>query len=163
MTHKLLKLLITISLNLECGIKLRRVGTAYFWFLCLRFEKHFLFLIFLLEGSKECLELTLTVFELLLINCVQFLNSVNKVNQKLPLKFDDKGILKSSGDIDILLDNLRVVMNEYPPPAGRFEINFVDTLLLCLSFFFFNLFSFFLTQFYFTVHKNNDFWTKNNQ
>lgn len=40
---------------------------------------------------------------------------LSKVNQKLPLKYDDRGIEKSCGDIDVLFDNLRMDMAEYPP------------------------------------------------
>ncbi|XP_066933998.1 E3 ubiquitin-protein ligase wwp-1-like [Clytia hemisphaerica] len=40
---------------------------------------------------------------------------LSKINQKLPLKYDDKGISKSSGDIDILFDNLRIPLDEHPP------------------------------------------------
>jgi hypothetical protein len=31
------------------------------------------------------------------------------------LKFDDKGISKASGDIDLLFSNLKIPMAEHPP------------------------------------------------
>lgn len=40
---------------------------------------------------------------------------VQTVSLKLPLKYNDKGLEKSCGDIELAFDNMSVNMNEYPP------------------------------------------------
>jgi len=49
--------------------------------------------------------------------------SLTRVELKLPIKYHDKGRDHSSGDISLMLDNIRINMSEFPPVAPSTAVN----------------------------------------